>query len=227
MNNLKENLNAVSARLEESCRVAGRVPWEVQLLAVSKRQPASKIRVLHELGQQAFGENIVNEALDKQAGLHDLQLEWHFIGAVQSNKTAEIAAHFNWVQSVDREKVLRRLASQRPESLGPLNVCLQVNIDLEPQKAGCLPGDAIALAKIAESLPRIRLRGLMAIPALVGGGGAADESFQRMKALFDDCRSAGHALDTLSMGMSADMERAILAGSTMVRVGTDIFGPRE
>lgn len=227
MNNLKENLNAVSARLEAACASADRPNSDVRLLAVSKRQPATAVRALEALGQRAFGENTVQEALKKQSQLADLGLEWHFIGTIQSNKTADIAAHFDWVQSVDRAKLLRRLSDQRPESLPTLNVCLQVNIDREAQKGGCLPEDTLDLAALASELPRIRLRGLMAIPAPVEGGGAAQESFQRMKALFDDCRSAGYDLDTLSMGMSADMERAVGAGSTMVRVGTDIFGPRD
>ncbi|MDX1554732.1 MAG: YggS family pyridoxal phosphate-dependent enzyme [Xanthomonadales bacterium] len=226
MNNLKENLNNVSARLERACASAGRHASQVRLLAVSKHQPADAVRELHIHGQRAFGENIVQQALQKQSSLADLPLEWHFIGHIQSNKTAEIAAHFDWVQSVDREKLLRRLSQQRPEGREPLNVCIQVNIDEEPQKSGCLPDEMLRLAAIGESLPGIRLRGLMAIPAVSDDGGAAIESFRRVKALFDECRSAGHVFDTLSMGMSSDMERAIEAGSTMVRVGTDLFGAR-
>lgn len=228
MNDLKQNLDKVSARIRQACEAAGRSPSAVRLLAVSKRQGAAKVRYLYGLGQRAFGENIVQEALAKQSELADLDIEWHFIGPIQSNKTADIAANFDWAQSVDREKLLRRLSEQRPEDLPPLNVCLQVNIDDEPQKAGAAAGATPALAEFAAGLPRIRLRGLMAIPALAdGSGGAAGESFDRMKALFDECRAAGHDLDTLSMGMSADMERAIRAGSTMVRIGTDIFGARD
>lgn len=228
MNDLKENLNNVSARLESACARAGRSPSEVRILAVSKRQPIARVRAVYALGQRAFGENVVQEALSRQSELRDLDIEWHFIGAIQSNKTADIAAHFDWAQSVDREKLLRRLSAQRPESLGPLNVCIQVNIDDEPQKAGAAPAEVPALADLAASLPRIRLRGLMAIPALQEiSGGASMESFRRMRELFDQCRAAGRDFDTLSMGMSADLERAIMAGSTMVRVGTDIFGPRE
>lgn len=225
MNDLKENLDNVSSRLRRACEAAGRAPSEVRILAVSKRQPADKIRAVRALGQFAFGENIVQEALGKQKELGDLELEWHFIGPIQSNKTRDIAEHFDWAQSVDRLKLLRRLSDQRPEDLPPLNVCLQVNIDEEPQKAGVMADDTLSLAATAASLPRFRLRGLMAIPKLQSEKeGAAVESFQRMKALFDECRAAGHRLDTLSMGMSADMERAIRAGSTMVRIGTDIFG---
>ena len=227
MNNLKENLDKVSSRLRRACQAVGRDASSVRLLAVSKRQPADRVRALHRLGQVAFGENTVQEALAKQAELEDLPLEWHFIGAIQSNKTAEIAAHFDWAQSVDREKLLRRLSDQRPANRGPLNVLLQVNIDDEPQKAGAGADEALHLATLADSLPGIRLRGLMAIPRVAEGeDGAGKESFERMKQLFDECRGAGFDLDTLSMGMSADLERAIRAGSTMVRVGTDLFGAR-
>lgn len=226
MNDLKENLDNVSSRLRRACEAAQRDPSEVRILAVSKRQPAVRIRAVHALGHAAFGENIVQEALDKQRALEDLAPEWHFIGAIQSNKTAEIAAHFDWVQSVDREKVLRRLSDQRPEHLPPLNLCLQINIDEEPQKSGAPADRAVPLAETAVRLPGVRLRGLMAIPRAQAGDGASLRSFERMKALYDDFRAAGFDLDTLSMGMSADMERAIRAGSTMVRIGTDIFGPR-
>lgn len=227
MNDLKENLDNVSSRLRRACEAAQRDASGVRVLAVSKRQPADKVRAVHALGHAAFGENIVQEALDKQKTLGDLALEWHFIGAIQSNKTAEIAANFDWAQSVDREKVLRRLSDQRPEHLTPLNVCLQINIDEEPQKSGAPADQAVPLAELAVRLPGVRLRGLMAIPRVQDGDGASLRSFERMKALYDDCRAEGFDLDTLSMGMSADMERAIRAGSTMVRIGTDIFGPRE
>jgi pyridoxal phosphate enzyme (YggS family) len=227
MNDLKENLDNVASRLRRACEAARRNPSDVRILAVSKRQPADKIRTLHACGQRAFGENVVQEALAKQEALRDLDIEWHFIGAIQSNKTSAIAEHFDWAQSVDREKLLRRLSDQRPSGLAPLNICLQVNIDDEPQKAGASPSETPALLQLASELPGIRLRGLMAIPrADSESGGASADSLQRVKALFDACRAEGHDLDTLSLGMSADMERAILAGSTMVRVGTDIFGPR-
>lgn len=194
---------------------------------MSKRHPASRIRDLHALGQAAFGENLIREALEKQTELQDLALEWHYIGSIQSNKTREVAEHFDWAQSVDREKILLRLSRQRPENLPPLNICLQVNIDEEPQKSGAFAGDVPELAEIALGLPGIRLRGLMAIPRVISeSGGASLESFLLMGALFDKCLARGIELDTLSMGMSADLERAIEAGSTMVRIGTDIFGPR-
>lgn len=226
MNNLKENLNNVSSRIKGACEASGRDFAAVRLLAVSKRQPMDKVRALFALGQRAFGENMVQEALARQAELSDLDIEWHFIGTIQSNKTAEIAQSFDWAQSVDREKIMRRLSSQRPGHLPPLNICLQVNIDREPQKAGCAPDEVVALARAAQAHAGVRLRGLMAIPAVSSGGGGARASFESMKALYDDCIAAGLGFDTLSMGMSSDMEQAIAAGSTMVRIGTDLFGPR-
>lgn len=227
MKDLKANFDNVSARVKRACESAGRDPSGVSILAVSKGQPARKIRGLNALGQRAFGENFMQEALGKQDELSDLSLEWHFIGHIQSNKTAEIARHFQWAQSVDREKLLNRLSSHRPGQLEPLNVCLQVNVDDEPQKSGVRPRDTLALADLAAGLPRIRLRGLMAIPRVPEDHcGASRASFDCMKDLFDRCREAGHEIDTLSMGMSADLETAIEAGATMVRVGTDLFGPR-
>ena len=228
MKDLKQNLDNVSARLRSACQAAGRSPAEVRLLAVSKRHSAESIRILNGYGQFAFGENIVREATEKQKELRDLDLEWHFVGPIQSNKTRVIAENFDWAQSVDRRKLLERLSNQRPDHLQPLCVCIQVNIDAEPQKSGVEVTGVRPLLEMAESLPGISPRGLMAIPRVSEpGGGSAFESFQRMRALFDECRAAGHDLDTLSMGMSADLEVAIAAGSTMVRIGTDIFGPRE
>ena len=226
MNNLKENLNNVRARIEAACEKAGRNPGEVVLLAVSKLHPAERVRALRALGQRAFGENYVQEALAKQQQLADQDIEWHFIGPLQSNKTREAAAHFDWVQSADRDKILRRLSGQRPDSLGPLNVCIQVNIDREPQKAGVLPEGAAELARLAGSLPGLRLRGLMTIPRMATAGHDPCDSYRRMKELFEELRDAGIAMDTLSMGMSADLEQAIAQGSTLVRVGTDLLGPR-
>ena len=227
MNNLKENLDNVSSRLKRVCEAVGRDPDTVQMLAVSKRHPSGKIRELHRLGQIAFGENILQEAMGKIEQLSDLDLEWHFIGSIQSNKTREIAGKFDWAQSVDRAKILRRLSDQRPESMPPLNVCLQVNIDNEPRKGGCKPEEVLHLAQQAGGLPGIYLRGLMAIPKLdETTGQTSTASFERLKRLFEECHGAGFELDTLSMGMSADMEHAIAAGSTMVRIGTDLFGAR-
>lgn len=208
-----------------ACQAAGRDRDSVTLLAVSKQQPADRIRQLFTAGQRHFGENYLQEAVQKQAQLGDLDIVWHFIGPLQSNKTREVARHFDWVHSVDRPRLLQRLSDQRPANLSPLNICLQVNIDREQQKAGADPGEVPELARLASNLPGLKLRGLMAIPQLVYGQ-TSPRSLVRMKQLFDDLRAEGLELDTLSLGMSADLEPAIQAGSTMVRVGTDLFGAR-
>ena len=226
MNNLKANLNNVRARVRQACEKAGRNAAEITILAVSKKHPAARIRALCELGQHAFGENYVQEALAKQAQLPDLDVEWHFIGPLQSNKTREAAAHFAWVQSVDRNKIARRLSEQRPAGLPALNVCLQINIDREPQKTGVLPENAEELANFTLSLPNVRLRGLMAIPRMGDEDYDPSDSYRRMYELFSRLRASGIGMDTLSMGMSADLEPAILQGSTMVRIGTDLLGAR-
>jgi pyridoxal phosphate enzyme (YggS family) len=226
MNDLSANLEKINARIAAACRAAGRDPAEVALLAVSKAQPAAAVRRLHAAGQLSFGENYVREALAKQSQLQDLDIEWHFIGPIQSNKTSGIAAAFHWVQSVDRAKVLQRLSAQRPGSLPALNVCLQVNIDREQQKAGALPEEVPGLAQLALGLPRLRLRGLMAIPRLADEASGMLPSFIAMQRLFGRLRAAGMDLDTLSIGMSGDFEQAIRAGSTMVRIGTGLFGGR-
>jgi hypothetical protein len=227
MNNLKDNLDNVRSRIETACENAGRRPEEVTLLAVSKKHLAERIRALQALGQRAFGENYAQEALAKQKQLEDLDIEWHFIGPMQSNKTREVAGHFDWVQSVDREKILRRLSGQRPPDLPRLNVCIQVNIDREPQKAGVLPEETLPLARLAAELPRLRLRGLMAIPMMPSADHDPSDSYRRMCELFAELRDADFDIDTLSMGMSTDLEQAIAQGSTMVRVGTDLLGPRR
>jgi PLP dependent protein len=226
MNNLKENLHTVRARIERACESAGRDPGEIAILAVSKKQEASRIRALYALGQRAFGENYAQEALTKQALLADLEIEWHFIGPLQSNKTREVAGHFDWAQSVDREKTARRLDRQRAEECPPLNVCIQVNIDREPQKSGVAPEQAEDLANLVCALPRLRLRGLMSIPRMAEPDHDPSDSYRRMRDLFDRLCDRGLELDTLSMGMSADLEQAISQGSTMVRIGTDLMGPR-
>lgn len=226
MNVTAQRLSRVSARIRTAAEKSQRIPADVTLLAVSKQQPASTVRELHALGQCSFGENRADEGIAKQAELSDLKLVWHFIGAIQSNKTRDIASHFDWVQSVDREKILRRLAAQRPPSLAKLNVCLQVNIDNEAQKSGASPDEIGALAELASQLPSIRLRGLMCIPANTRDPEKTRASFERLTSLQEQLRRAGHELDTLSMGMSEDLEVAIASGSTMVRVGTDLFGPR-
>lgn len=195
-------------------------------MAVSKKHPAARIRALHELGQVSFGENYVQEALAKMEELELLRLEWHFIGPLQSNKTRQVAQHFQWVQSADRLKILRRLSSQRPEGLTDLNVCIQVNVDREQQKAGVMPEQVSELAHATLALPRIQLRGLMTIPQAGSAGHDPANSYQRMHTLFRSLQQEGVEVDTLSMGMSSDLEAAIMNGSTMVRIGTDLFGPR-
>lgn len=226
MKNLKANLENIRSRVDLACQTACRSPDEITILAVSKRQPVEKIARLHALGQTCFGENYVQEAVAKMGQLADAAIEWHFIGPLQSNKTREVAAHFSWVQSVDREKIARRLSDQRPPGLPPLNVCLQVNIDREPQKAGVPPSGARDLATLCAALPNLNLRGLMCIPR----PGSADHdpaaSYRRMRELFDTLRAEDLEMDTLSMGMSGDLETAIHHGSTMVRIGTDLLGPR-
>jgi len=226
MNNLTANLQNVRARVAKACEKAGRDPSEVTVLAVSKKHPASRIRALHGLGQTAFGENYVQEALTKQSQLADLAIEWHFIGPLQSNKTREVSAHFAWVQSADRNKIVRRLSEQRPAHLPPLNLCIQVNIDREPQKAGVLPEAVLDLARFTQVFPNVHLRGLMSIPRMGSDDYDPSDSYRRMRYLFRQLRDGGIAMDTLSMGMSADLEPAILQGSTMVRIGTDLLGPR-
>lgn len=226
MNNLKENLDTVRSRVESACQKAGRKPENIAILAVSKKHSAERIRLLHEFGQLSFGENYVQEALAKMAQLEDLNLEWHYIGPIQSNKTRDVAEHFHWVQSADRKKIIQRLSNQRPDELPPLNFCVQVNIDREPQKSGVLPEQVKELALWAQGMGNLRLRGLMTIPRLTSAGNELAESYERMNALYHELLGEGMDLDTLSMGMSADLETAIMHGSTMIRIGTDLFGPR-
>ena len=226
MNDLKKNLENIHSRVRAACREAGRDPAEVAVLAVSKRHPAARIRALHALGQRCFGENYVQEALPKIRELEGLGIEWHYIGPLQSNKTREAAGHFDWVQSVDREKILRRLSEQRPDERPPLDVCIQVNIDRETQKAGALPEQAADLAALCASLPRLRLRGLMCIPRIGSADHDPAESYARMFELFRALRDGGLPMDTLSMGMSDDLEAAVRNGATMLRIGTDLLGPR-
>jgi len=227
MNDLKAKLHNVRSRVDSACEKAGRRPSEITILAVSKRHPAALVRQLHTLGLSAFGENYMREAVEKQAQLADLDLEWHFIGPVQSNKTRQLAQHFDWVQSADREKILRRLSAQRPEALPKLNICIQVNIDREEQKAGVLPESLEELVHFALGLPNLRLRGLMAIPRLGSAEYDPTDSYRRMRDLFLSLTDTGILMDTLSMGMSADLENAIMMGSTMLRIGTDLFGARQ
>jgi pyridoxal phosphate enzyme (YggS family) len=226
MNTSLERLKAVQQRIKNACISAGRQADEVSLLTVSKRHLPDKIITFNNLGLVSFGENQLQEALQKQQSLANLDLEWHFIGTIQSNKTRAIAENFQWAQSVDRQKTLTRLAAQRPGSMAPLNICLQVNIDREPQKAGASPEEILQLAVLAESLDTIKLRGLMAIPRMTDDPDQQHASFKKVKKLFEELKSAGHKVDTLSMGMSADLEIAIAEGSTMVRIGTDLLGKR-
>ncbi len=223
---ISQQLQAVHARIAAACHAAGRDPASVQLLAVSKTFGPEAVRAAHTAGQRAFGENYIQEAVDKMAALADLPLQWHCIGPIQSNKTRLVAEHFAWAQTVDRLKIAQRLNEQRPAALPPLQVCIQVNVDGGASKSGVAPEEAPALARAVAALPRLQLRGLMCIPDPQPDFLAMKAVFLRAKALHDQLRAQGLALDTLSMGMSGDLEAAIQAGSTMVRVGTAIFGGR-
>ncbi|SMG42585.1 YggS family pyridoxal phosphate-dependent enzyme [Paraburkholderia susongensis] len=223
------NLAAVRQRIAAAAQTAGRDAHAVTLLAVSKTFPADAVRAAHAAGQRAFGENYVQEALDKIATLADLRasLEWHFIGPLQSNKTRPVAEHFDWVHSVDRLKIAQRLSEQRPDHLPPLNVCLQVNVSGEASKSGVTLAEAAQIAQQIAALPRLKLRGLMSIPEPAGDLDAQRAPHRELRELFEQLRHAGLALDTLSMGMSADLEAAVLEGATIVRIGTAIFGVRD
>ena len=220
-------LTAVRERIRAAETRFGRAPGSVTLLAVSKRHPAAAIRAAHAAGQTAFGENYLQEAAAKQDELADLELCWHFIGAIQSNKTREAAARFHWVHTVDRPKIARRLGAQRPESLPPLQVCIQVNVDGAPGKAGCRPEDVAAVAAAVEEQPRLQLRGLMTLPDSADDFETQRRPFARLREIFETLVSAGHSLDTLSMGMTGDLEAAVAEGATLVRIGTALFGPRN
>ena len=226
---LTETFAAARARLESALAKAGRDARTAELLAVSKTKPAAMIREAHDLGQRQFGENYLQEALDKQAELADLDdIVWHFIGPLQSNKTRQVAEHFDWVHSIDREKIARRLAEQRPAGRPPLNVCLQVNISEEPSKAGVAPEALEALAEAVLALPGLRLRGLMAIPAPSADPAEQRAPFARLREALErlQARFPEAALDTLSMGMSDDLEAAVAEGATLVRLGSALFGAR-
>ena len=224
---LVTRFEAVQDRIRAAERRFQRPPGAVQLLAVSKTQPVAAIAALTAAGQSAFGENYVQEALDKMAELAARALEWHFIGPLQANKTRSVAECFAWVHSVDRLKIAQRLSAQRPAALPPLNVCLQVNLDRETTKHG-LDEDAVgAVAAQVAALPRLRLRGLMAIPAPTADFVAQRRAFARLRLRQEQLIAAGLALDTLSMGMSDDLEAAVAEGATVVRVGTALFGPRR
>jgi pyridoxal phosphate enzyme (YggS family) len=234
-------LRSVHQRIEAACQAAGRSPESVQLLAVSKTFGPEDVRALATQGQRAFGENYLQEALDKIqacAGLEAPHLKWHFIGPIQSNKTRPIAEHFDWVHSVERDKVARRLSEQRPDHLAPLQVCLQIDLGEESTKSGCSPDEALHLAQQVATLPRLALRGVMAIPAPTVDPQRQRDQFRRVRTVFEriretlqtsenaQVRESARCFDTLSMGMSGDLESAILEGSTVVRVGTALFGTR-
>ncbi|HUR87688.1 MAG TPA: YggS family pyridoxal phosphate-dependent enzyme [Ramlibacter sp.] len=223
---IADNLQSVRERIVRACREAHRGVEEVTLLAVSKTFGPEAVRQAFDAGQRAFGENYIQEAVEKIELLREIPVEWHCIGPIQSNKTRWVAAHFHWAQSVDRLKIAQRLSEQRDASQPPLNVCIQVNIDGGPTKSGVLPADALALGRDIAALPRLKLRGLMTIPEPVGDFESQKAVHQKARALYDELRANGLELDTLSMGMTADIEAAIAAGSTMVRVGTAIFGGR-
>lgn len=234
---LRQRYEAVQARLRAAEHACRRVAGSVGLLAVSKTFPAEDVVALARLGQRAFGENYVQEGVDKILRVRALlaspadepgavALEWHFIGPLQSNKTRQVAESFDWVHSVEREKIAQRLNDQRPAGLAPLNVCIQVNVSGEASKSGCAPHEAAALARRVAGMPRLRLRGLMAIPEATPDEAEQRAAFARLARLQEALRADGLAPDTLSMGMSADLEAAVAEGATLVRVGTAIFGAR-
>jgi PLP dependent protein len=228
MGMISDNLSRVKAQLASHSEEFGRAPHSVQLLAVSKTFPPEAVREAYLAGQRSFGENYIQEGVEKILLLQDLgAIEWHMIGPIQSNKTRLVAQHFDWVHSVDRLKIAQRLSEQRPAELAALQVCLQVNIDGGANKSGCLPSEALAIAQEIAQLPRLQLRGLMVIPEPAPNFIAARALLSRARALFDSIKAVFPALDTLSMGMSADLRAAVAEGSTMVRVGTAIFGKRD
>lgn len=226
MNQIPERLIRVRERISAAARASGRSPGEITLLAVSKTKPASDILAAYRAGQREFGENYLQDALPKIRSIREPGIEWHFIGRLQSNKTAEISRHFAWVHGLDRLKHAKRLDAQRPPELPPLQICLQVNLSAEASKGGVLPEDLPELAAAVARLPRLRLRGLMTMPNPETDAATQRAVFAQLRLLLQELRATGLDLDTLSMGMSADMEAAIAEGSTMVRIGTDIFGAR-
>lgn len=226
MSIIAENIAKVLKKIEKAAQAQQRNPDEITLLAVSKTRTATEIRQAYSQGLQAFGENYLQEALEKMPDLQDLDITWHFIGPIQSNKTSRIAEHFSWAHSVDRLKIAQRLSEARPANLPPLHVCIQVNIDEETSKSGCSLSEAKSLACAVSQLPNLQLRGFMVIPAPQKDMQTQRAIFAQLRRLLDACREDGLKLDTLSMGMSDDLEAAILEGSTMVRVGSALFGAR-
>lgn len=226
MTTIGDNLQMVQSRMAAACAASGRPASSVRLLAVSKTFDAPAVRAAHAAGQTWFGENYIQEGVDKIAALGDLPLVWHCIGPIQSNKTRLVAEHFDWVHSVDRLKIAQRLSEQRPAHLPPLQVCIQVNTSGEGSKSGVAPSDALTLAQAVAVLPRLQLRGVMALPAPSPDPAVQAEALAQVRVVFEQLRAAGLPLDVLSMGMSADLEAAVAQGSTMVRVGTALFGQR-
>ncbi len=227
MSQYEKAWQAAMRRVDEAVARAGRPAGSVRLLAVAKTFPADAVRAVHALGQRAFGENYVQEAVAKRDALRDLaDVEWHLIGPLQSNKTAVAAANFDWIETVDRIKVAQRLAAQRVAGALPLEVCVQVNASGEATKGGVSPAEALPLARAVAALPQLRLRGVMGIPAPTADGAQQRREFGVLRACFDAMRADGLPVDTLSMGMSADLDIAIAEGATQVRVGTAIFGAR-
>ncbi|MGH8495732.1 MAG: YggS family pyridoxal phosphate-dependent enzyme [Gammaproteobacteria bacterium] len=224
--NVEANLSAVCQRIGRACRDAGRDPGDVRIIAVSKQQSVMAITSALDAGQREFGESFLQEALGKMSALPRRDAIWHFIGAVQSNKTRGVAERFQWVHALDRLKIAKRLASKRPSHAGPLDVCIQVRLGREPGKAGVLPAEVQAFATEVAGLDRLRLRGLMCIPPPERDEGRQRAHFRRLREMQESLISAGHSLDTLSMGMSGDFEAAVREGATIVRIGTAIFGPR-
>ncbi len=227
MSSIASNIAATVRRIRDAEQIAQRSASSVTLLAVSKTKPVERLREAYIAGQRDFGENYLQDALPKIEQLAGLGICWHFIGPLQSNKSRLVAEHFDWFHSLDRAKIARRLSEQRPAALGPLNVCIQVNISVEASKSGVMPAQAAALAKEIQGLPGLSLRGLMAIPSSALDDAGQTLAFTQMRQLFEQLKPLAPQMDTLSMGMSDDLEAAVAEGSTLVRIGTAIFGDRE
>jgi pyridoxal phosphate enzyme (YggS family) len=227
MTTIASNLQATRTAIADAATACGRAPQDIELLAVSKTFPADAVREAYDAGQCRFGENYVQEGIDKIAALQGLQIEWHFIGPIQSNKTRLIAEHFDWVHGIERLKIAERLSAQRPAHLPPLQVCLQVNVSGEASKSGVAPEQVKELAHGIAALPNLSLRGLMAIPAPTDDAAEQRAAFAQVRILFEQLNRDGLQLDTLSMGMSHDFPAAVAEGATMVRIGTAIFGMRS
>lgn len=227
MSAIVSNLQAVKTRIAEAAKAAGRLPESIELLAVSKTWPLDCVLAAAEAGQRTFGENYVQEGVDKAIATVNRDLTWHFIGPLQSNKTRLVAEHFAWVHSIERLKVAQRLSAQRPTTLPPLQVCVQINVSGEASKSGCAPDEALALCQAIARLPGLQLRGLMAIPEASDDRAAQRAPFRQLRQIYENIQANGLPLDTLSMGMSHDLEAAVAEGATIVRIGTAIFGERN